>query len=70
MTDLLPNATLSASINYGFLKIGSCFAKGFEITMVLSLFQNFLEFLRSKENTLILRILKVSESSSGRIFAK
>ena len=37
---------------------------------VLSLFRNLLEFLEKKENTVILKILKISEKSNGRFTVK
>ena len=34
--------------------------------LVLSSFESFLEFLKKKKNTVILKILKISEKSNGR----
>ena len=44
---------------------------GLEITIVLSFFfENSLEFLKKKKNTVILKILKISEMFNGRFIVK
>ena len=43
---------------------------GLEIAIVISFFENFLEFLKKKKNTVILKILKISEKSDGRFTVK
>ena len=44
-----------------FLKLFDLSSTGLEITIVLCFFENFLEFLKKKKNTVILKILKISE---------
>ena len=53
-----------------FLKLFDLSSSGLEITVVLSFFQNFLEFFKKKKHTVILKILKISEKSNGRFTAK
>ena len=43
---------------------------GLEITIVLSFFENFLEFLKKKNNPVILETLKISQKSNGRFTVK
>ena len=49
-----------------FLEIIYLSSTGLEITIVLRFFENFLEFLNKKKNTVNLKILKISEKSNGR----
>ena len=38
--------------------------------IVLSFCQNFIEFFKQKKNSIILKILKISEKSKGRFTVK
>ena len=53
-----------------FLKIFDLSSTGLEITIVVSFFENFVEFSSKKKNTVILKILRILEKSNGRFTAK
>ena len=53
-----------------FLKLFDLLSTGLGITIVLSFFENFPEFLKKKKNTVILKILKIPEKSNGRFTVK
>ena len=54
-----------------FLKLFELLSTGLEIEMVVKFFfENFLEFLKKKKSTIILKILKISVKSNGRFTVK
>ena len=54
-----------------FLKIILSFVNRFRNYDSFKFFsKNFLEFLKKKQNTVILKILKISEKSNGRFIVK
>ena len=58
------------SINNGFFKLFDLSSTGLKITIVQSFFENFLEFLKKKKNTVIVKILKISAKSNERFTVK
>ena len=54
-----------------FLKVIGSFVDGFRnYDSFKFFFENFLEFLKKKKNTVILKILKILEKSNGRFIVK
>ena len=53
-----------------FLKLFDLSSTVLEITIVLSLFEHVLKFLKKKKDIVILKILKISGKSVGRFIVK
>ena len=66
----LLHTVFEISIYYGFLEeIFHVLSESLEITTVSRFSRNVLEFLKQRKNSLILKILKISDNTNARIIA-